>query len=131
MKQMTESEIQQELAVLCGTIRKLVKLSDYQQSELYIKEAISKYPHAPEPHNLLGLLLEAQNDHVAAMKHFRAAYALDPTYLPSRHNLEHFGTFESKRKWAYDESDCPQEKKGDSYKIEYDTNGISHVIRRD
>lgn len=131
MKQSNPAEVQQELTALRGTIKKLVEQNDYQQGELLIKKAIGKYLNAPEPHNLLGLPLEAQDDHLAAMKHFRAAYALDPAYLPARHNLEHSGSFYPKGKWAYAEPDCPQEKTSDKYKIEYDASGVGHVARRD
>lgn len=98
MKQTKEPEAKQELAVLCGTIRKLIKQNKCKKGELLIKGAMGKHPHAPEPHNLMGLLLEQQGDHIAAMKHFRAAWGLDPTYLPARQNLECFGSF------------CPSEK---------------------
>lgn len=65
---------------------------------------------------------------MTAMKHFRAAWALDPTYLPARQNMD---SFYPSDKWAYNESDCPQEKKNDKYKVEYDTHGIGHVVRRE
>lgn len=131
MIQTNKLEVQQELTALCGTIRKLVEQREYQKGELLIKEAIGEYPHAPETQNLLGLLLEAQGDHIAAMEHFRAAWALDPTYLPTRQNLDYFGSFYPSGKWAYDESDCPQEKNDDKYKIEYNAHGVGHVVRRD
>lgn len=118
MEQINKPEVQQELNALCVNIRQLVEHNEYEKSEALIREVIGKYPHAPEPHNLIGLVFEAQGNHLVAMKHFRAAYALDPTYLPARHNLDNFGTFFPSGKWAYDESDCPQEKKVDQYKIE-------------
>jgi len=123
-------ETQQELIALCSTIRKLVGQNEYQTGESLIKEAIGKYPHAPEPHNLLGLLYEAQNDHATAMKHFRVSWALDPTYFPARQNMDHFASFYPVGKWAYDESDCPQENEKDKYKIEYDAHGIGRVVGR-
>ncbi len=122
------SETPQELTVLCGTVKELVKQNKFQESEALIKEAMERFPHAPEPHNLFGLLFEMQGDHPAAMKHFRAACALDPAYVPARHNLDLFGSFYPKGKWAYDRSDCPEEKKGDGYKIEYGADGIGHVV---
>lgn len=131
MKKMNEPVVNQELATLCGIVRKLVEQKDFGQGELLIKKAIGEYIHAPEPHNLLGLLLEAQSDHLTAMKHFRVAWALDPTYLPARQNLDCFGNFYSNGKWAFDESDCPQEKKDNKYVVEYDAHGIGHVARRD
>lgn len=112
------SETPQELAILCGTVKRLVEQQKYQESETLIKEAMERFPHAPEPHNLFGLLFEMQGDHLAAMKHFRAAYALDPTYLPARHNLDLFGSFYPTGKWAYDVSDCSEEQKGVANKIE-------------
>ena len=66
---------------------------------------------------------------MTAMKHFRAAWALDPAYLPARQNLDTFGTFFSHGKSAYDESDCTEEKL-EEYVTEYDANGIGHLVRR-
>jgi len=129
MKTEIYSEDEIELKVLCRKIKELVKASDYQKCETIISEAMGKYPHAPEPHNLIGVLLEKQGNHVAAMKHFRAAWALDPTYLPARQNLNLFGTFFSYGEAAFEESDCTEEK-FDEYKMERDAHGISHVIRR-
>lgn len=42
---------------------------------------------AAEPHNLLGIYYEILGDEGAARKHYRAAYALDPTYTPACRNL--------------------------------------------
>ena len=94
-----------------------------------ICQAMGEFPNAPEPHNLLGIVMEKEGDHAGAMKHFRAAYALDPTYLPARQNLDHYGTFYSRGGCAYDESDCPQEAPS-PYEIQYDEKGIGHAVRR-
>lgn len=130
MKQIGIPKSQQELAELCCTVRKLIDQKKYQEIELLIQSAMGRYPHAPEPHNLMGILLEKEGDHLTAMKHYRAAWALDPTYLPARYNLERIGTFFSKGKCAFDETDCPKDKKEDLYKIEYDAHGIGHLVRR-
>lgn len=50
-------------------------------------------PGAAEPHNLLGILSELKGDDIAARKHYRAAYALNPTYKPSCRNLERLCIF--------------------------------------
>lgn len=92
--------------------------------------AIGKYPHDPEPHNLFGIFFEKRSDHNMAMKHFRAAWDLDPTYMPARHNLEHYGTFFSKGGCAYDESDCNITKQKDEYELVIDKNKIGHIVRR-
>lgn len=67
---------------------------------------MGKYPHAPQPHNLYGVVLEYQNKHSEAMKHFRAAQALDPNYRPAKYNLSNYGNSFFKRHCALDESDC-------------------------
>lgn len=116
---------------LCNTVRELIQNYNYLESEWIITEAMGKYPHAPEPHNLMGVLLERKNDHSTAMKHFRAAWALDPSYLPARYNMEQYGDFFSnRRKAAFDDADCPQEVEKDLYKTEYDINGVGHIVKR-
>ena len=78
---------------------------------------MADYPSAPQPYNLMGIVLEKTGNHPAAMKHFRAAWALDPTYVPANRNLERYGTFHSGIKEAYDECDCfAQERRGGSGK---------------
>lgn len=74
--------------------------------------------------------LKKIGDHAAAMKHFRAAWALDPTYLPSRFNLNQYSEFYSSKKFAFDESDCPEIKEKRKAEIVYDEKGIGHVVRR-
>lgn len=119
-----------ELTVLCNTVRDFVGQKKYRECEQLITDAMGKYPHAPEPHNLIGILFENEGDHLTAMKHFRAAWALDPTYIPARYNLERYGSFFATGQSAFNEADCPQEQEKDLYKIEYDEHGVGHVIRR-
>lgn len=58
-----------------------------------IKEALILNTEAAEPHNLLGIFFEMKGDDDTARKHYRAAYALDPTYKPACHNLERLVEF--------------------------------------
>lgn len=128
------SEKAEELNRLCVTVKGLISLQDYEKCESLIRSTMGKYPHAPEPHNLIGILLEKKGDHLTAMKHFRAAWALDPTYIPARQNLDCYGTFFSSGKCAYDESDCEMEEKVGkqiNYKVEYDEHGVGRFVRRD
>ena len=99
----------EELNALCDTVRTVAQSKNYQKCEVLIFEAMKKHPHSPEPHNLLGIILEKQGNHRLAMKHFRAAAALDPSYLPARQNLTNFGTFFSSGRYAFDDGDCPQQ----------------------
>ncbi|RDU24730.1 tetratricopeptide repeat protein [Anaerosacchariphilus polymeriproducens] len=59
-----------------------------QESYEMIIKALEQNPNAPEPQNLLGLWYELQGDNDMARKHYRAAYALDPTYKSASRNLE-------------------------------------------
>jgi Flp pilus assembly protein TadD len=67
--------------------------SRYSEAEQYIKSAMVYDMTAPQPHNLFGILLEYRGDQLRAMKHYRAATDLDPTYLPAKNNLYRAGQF--------------------------------------
>ena len=118
-----------QLQALCDGVREYARARDYQKCVAMICEAMGKFPMAPQPHNLLGIVMEKEGNHTGAMKHFRAAYALDPTYLPARQNLDLYGTFFSRGGCAYDESDCPREAPS-PFQIKYDEKGIGHAVRR-
>lgn len=53
----------------------------------YVRKAITLDPSRPEALNFLGVLMELKRDNFEAMRHYRAAIALDPTYEPARQNL--------------------------------------------
>ena len=93
------------LSALCNSVKQLVRKGDYVECEKLIANAMGKYPHAPQPHNLMGVLFEMRDNHAAAMKHFRAAWSLDPTYIPARHNLYNFASFQKVNKFIFDEND--------------------------
>ena len=103
-----------KMRALCAEAKSLILNKNFEGCTDLLTEAMAQYPHAPEPHNLIGVLLEKMGDHKLAMKHFRAAWALDPSYAPARQNLECFGTFYSRGKCAFDESDCCPEAHTDS-----------------
>lgn len=129
MKRAEDREVKSELALLCDIIRELAENCEYEKGVVMIQDAMGRYPHAPEPHNLLGVLLEQQGDHVMAMKHFRAAWALDPTYIPTRCNLERMGGLFGKFQCAFDEKDCPEEKEKSYYRGEHENRGIVRMFR--
>lgn len=108
MKNAHTNETYMELEQLCVLVRAFVYEGSYDSCMEPICKAMERFPDAPHPHNLLGILLEKKGNHSAAMKHFRAASALDPTYLPVRQNLETYGTFYSRGTCAFDESDVPE-----------------------
>lgn len=134
-----------ELEQLCASVRAFVTEGAYEACIEPICKAMERHPHAPQPHNLLGIILEKLGDHLTAMKHFRAAWALDPTYEPANHNLSTYGTFRSMGSCAFDESDLPSAAPGNRDRkklpgsngqgvcktmVEYDIYGIGHVVWR-
>lgn len=129
MKKKNEHLIDKELIELCEYVRSLVSNDNYEDCVAPICQAMERYPHAPQPHNLLGIVLEKMGDHVSAMKHFRAAWALDPTYLPATHNLHTYGTFFSNGVCAFDESDI-KESSSSNMEVIYDERGVGHVVSK-
>lgn len=89
--------------------REMICRYKFKDCERMIRQAMCDYPDNPIPHNLMGLLYEKKGDHLSAMKHFRAAWALDPTYRPALMNLDCFGTFFSNKTFIFDETDEPAE----------------------
>ncbi len=65
---------------------------EFKDAYPLIVEAIRANPDAPQPHNLLGIWFELMGDGDKARKHYRAAYALDPTFKPACRNLERICT---------------------------------------
>ena len=96
----------EEMLHLCCRVRDYLKNREYAKCEEEISYAMYLHPDFPEPHNLLGILSEHKHDHCRAMKHFRAAYALDPTYQPARDNLMDFAGFEGRHKSRFTVADC-------------------------
>ncbi len=129
MKEQIVLDNKESMIIICNKVRGLVESNAFEDCDIYLKSIIGKFPHAPEPHNLFGMLLEKEGEHVLAMKHFRVAWALDPTYLPARYNMDVFGTIFTKGKGAFDESDCPPLVEQKEYKVEYDKFGLGRIVR--
>ena len=56
--------------------RELIEKKEYETCEKEIADAMVTMPHSAVPHDLMGILLEKEHNHILAMKHFRAAYGL-------------------------------------------------------
>ena len=91
---------------LIAKAKEMIEHREFDPCEALLATAMFQNPHSAVPHNLMGLLLEKKRKHEDAMKHFRAANALDPAYAPARWNLEGFAEFYKTRKDAYSVSDC-------------------------
>lgn len=83
-----------ELVNLCDRIKEGIQQNAFKACMEDICYAMYLHPDSPEPHNLMGILMEKQRNHLGAMKHFRAALDLDPTYLPARENMMDYARFD-------------------------------------
>ena len=107
MRTVMEEETEKEyLNQLCEEVRSLIHDYHIEESREKICEAMKDCPDAAEPHNLFGILMEKQGCHISAMKHFRAAWSLDPTFLPARKNIDNYGGFSRPGEAAYTMDDC-------------------------
>ena len=61
---------------------------DYEKAITNLIKSIAENMDSAEPHNLLGVLAESKNDILLAIKHYKAALDLEPTYKPAQKNLE-------------------------------------------
>ncbi len=80
------------------------ELHNYKLEDSYktIIKALNANPNAPEPHNLLGIWYEFKGIDDLARKHYRAAYALDPTYKPASENLQRVSTIFASKTIPFD-----------------------------
>ena len=109
--------------------KELISNRKYDECEKEIIKAMALMPHSAIPHNLMGILCGIRQDKVLAMKHFRAAYALDPTYIPARYNMEQYGTMYPSGRCAYTEEDCPVQN-DPQFKVVYDEHHVGHLVRK-
>jgi len=109
-----------------------LKEGDYSKAEENIKRAMLERPHSPEAHNLYGILAELESDGSLARKHYRAAYALDPTYKPATRNLERITTFEY---YLYnkkiDYGDQPEVEPENPYIVVYDSKHVGRLCKKE
>lgn len=111
--------------------KKALKEEDYSLAEERIKKAMNENPHSPIVHNLYGILEELLKEDNLSHKHYRAAYALDPTYKPAIRNLERISAFEKHTgKTHIDFGDQPEEEEDNLYIVEYDEKQVGHLRKK-
>ncbi|MBS5966086.1 MAG: hypothetical protein KIA06_01245 [Finegoldia magna] len=89
------------LKEFCLIIKHKVDQGKYDECFDLIYKKMAEFPHNPVPHNLLGILMEIRGNHLLAMKHLRAAWALDPTYIPANINLDNIGLKSSRKMYVF------------------------------
>jgi DNA-binding NtrC family response regulator len=78
-----------------GTYKERIELAkrsiseqQFDSAQEHVRQAISIDSTKPEALNLLGAIKEMRGDWLDALKQYRAALALDPTYKPANKNVE-------------------------------------------
>ena len=69
-------------------IKRCMNDRHFEAAAEHARQAIGVDPSRPEAFNLLGVLYELAGNHEEAMKQYRVAVDLDPTYQPAWQNLE-------------------------------------------
>jgi DNA-binding response OmpR family regulator len=64
---------------------------EFDQAEVFLRQAIGLAPDSPEAHNLMGVLHEARGEPLAFVE-YDAALKAAPDYEPARHNMARFYT---------------------------------------
>jgi len=98
--------MEEKFNILINQTKKLISQKKFNECEAIICTAMFESPHNAVPHNLMGLMLESQGLHAEAMKHFRAALALDPTYTPANMNLNSYGSYYRKNVPVFCNDEC-------------------------
>ena len=75
------------------TAQEQFKDKNYETAQKLAKEALIIQPSRPDALNLLGEITEKTGNILEAVKLYRAAFDLDPTYEPARNNLDQATTF--------------------------------------
>jgi hypothetical protein len=88
VKRMASKEKNNPFQEIIEEIIGSLKKRELENAEKLITVLVSMDIDTPEPHNLFGILSEIKGKDDSARKHYRAAYALDPTYKPACRNLE-------------------------------------------
>lgn len=75
-----------------------------------LKKATGKKTEKPEPFNLLGVIYELRGNHPEAMKMYRTALSLDPTYKPADENLQRAGNIDFAKKGDLEDVNLGEEE---------------------
>jgi DNA-binding NtrC family response regulator len=77
-----------DYGALVEAARHCAQQRKFEQAMVFAKQAVGADPARPEALNLLGEIEEVSGDRVEALKKYRAAVNLDPTYRPAQQNLD-------------------------------------------
>ena len=126
---MKKEKTKSDYALNIEKAKEEINKKNYEEDKKYIMFAFEENQKSPEVHNLLGIIAELNKDISSAGKHYRASYALDPTFKPSSVNLEritsfYYGTILSEPDYGDKIS-----KEKSTYILEYDNDNVGHLTK--
>lgn len=121
---MGEFQLLIDQAIVCINENKM------SEAENYLKSAMCQNVSSPITHNLLGVLYECRGDQFLAAKHYRAAYALDPSYKPAARNLHRIVCCFDIPDNDYDLGDKLNDDVKSEYFVEYDADKVGHIRKK-
>lgn len=68
--------------------KKMINRREFERAQEYLEQSLTRDTSAPEPFNLLGVIQEMRGETTEALKKYRAALGLDPTYSPAQENMD-------------------------------------------
>ncbi len=68
--------------------KKHINRREFDVAQEHVRQALAVDSTKPEAFNLLGALIEIRGDRLEALKQYRAALALDPSYEPAAQNVQ-------------------------------------------
>lgn len=110
MKDITYEVEQEEVDSLIERVKSYIDDREFVEAYAEVANGMRLYPNLAVPHNLMGLIMEYTGNKMGAMKHYRAAFALDPSYTPARYNMERCGNLSPNYNFAFCERDCASVK---------------------
>ncbi len=90
-----------------------INKKNFTEAIKYLKKAISIDSEKPEPFNLMGVIYEIEGKHGEAMKMYRTALSLEPSYKPANENLQRASEMDIKKQGKLKDINLGDEKDDD------------------
>jgi DNA-binding response OmpR family regulator len=97
---------------LVETAKNRIKERNYQAAAGYARKAISRDPSKPEAFNILGAAAELAGDRENALKYYRTAAAMGPSFVLALKNLERITNVFGQPSEIYIDDDSPPKRSG-------------------
>ncbi len=79
-----------QFALDLSRAKRALNRREYDEAEVYLKQAIALNDGSAEAHNLKGVLHELRNEHDASYRSYKAALKADRKYEPAMHNMTRY-----------------------------------------